>query len=194
MGSSGSKAAKSATGAAARRYPSRSGNIPPTSGAAQNAQSKTPEDAGSQRDPPATKPTRDDAIDIDGQDPQFAASLRTLGPVKPAPTYSPSATHPSDGSSPSTPSSSSAQPPPPQSPSLTILAARQRIQEAADRERAQVGKKGFEGRTLIEISTVRKVLVMRDEQGMEESQIEAQLGLRKGFVKTLGAKGVVEVA
>ena len=33
---------------------------------------------------------------------------------------------------------------------------------------------------------------MRDEQGIEASEIEDRLGLKKGLVKSLGAKGVVE--
>ena len=42
--------------------------------------------------------------------------------------------------------------------------------------------------------TIRKVLEMRDEKGLQEGEIESRLELRKGVVGRLGRGGVVGVA
>lgn len=47
---------------------------------------------------------------------------------------------------------------------------------------------------MIDVGTLRKALVLRDEQGMPEPDIEKILGLRAGVMKSLGRRGVVEVA
>ncbi len=46
----------------------------------------------------------------------------------------------------------------------------------------------------MDVATVRKALVLRDEQGMEVPEIERALGLARGVVGSLGRQGIVEVA
>jgi len=146
-------------------------------------------------------------IDLDARDPHLAASLRKLGPVQPFPTFSPSSTSSPDafGTDANTPLSSSSQiphspngnpifPSPATNPALAILTARSRIAEAAEQEKVDFGKPGFEGRRFLDVATVRKALVLRDEQGMEVPEIERALGLARGVVGSLGRQGIVEVA
>lgn len=134
------------------------------------------------------------AIDLDARDPDFAASLRRLGPVQPNPTYSPSSTSTHGNSvtaqSASGPSIPAARP----NPALQILAQRERIAQVAERERIDSGKVGFQGRSLIDVGLVRKCLVLRDEGGVSASEIEKKLGLKAGLVASLGKVGVVEAA
>ncbi|KAJ9643937.1 hypothetical protein H2199_003803 [Coniosporium tulheliwenetii] len=86
MGSSSSKAARTASGAA-RKYPSR---IPPTTAAPRtsNAPSQPPPPGDPSRPGPTVRPqarvseTRDEAINLDASDPAYAASLRSLGARK----------------------------------------------------------------------------------------------------------------
>lgn len=75
-----------------------------------------------------------------------------------------------------------------------MLAARNRLEHAGEAERADVGRKGFEGRTQIDVKTIRRALEMRDLQGREAGEVERALGLREGVVKGFGIKGVVEAA
>ncbi len=42
--------------------------------------------------------------------------------------------------------------------------------------------------------TIRQVLMMRDELGTPEEEIERKLGLKNGVVRKLGGKGVVSGA
>ena len=71
-----------------------------------------------------------------------------------------------------------------------MLRARERLQQEADTEFAKTGR-GDGGRRFLDVSTIRQVLVMRDDKAMGEEQIEKNLGLAKGVVRGLGAKGVV---
>ena len=123
------------------------------------------------------------AIDLDGRDPDFAASLRTIGPVTPNPTYSPSSTF-------------SRQPaptvfPPATNPALLVFSARQRITKAAEQEAEAMGKMDFQGREFLDALTIRQVLAMRDRQGLGEREIERVLRLKGGVVGKLGERGVV---
>ena len=43
----------------------------------------------------------------------------------------------------------------------------------------------------MDVNTIRQVLVMRDEKGMGEADIEKTLGLVGGVVRALGQRGVV---
>ncbi|PWY86030.1 hypothetical protein BO70DRAFT_428105 [Aspergillus heteromorphus CBS 117.55] len=117
MGSTVSKPARSAVQAASKRQYPKQPTSPPTSSpaarpppppppaqrAAQQAQQpqhqhqqqiprRTPSAGPTyhSKEPPSTE--RSSAIDLDGRDPDFAASLRTIGPVTPNPTFSPSST------------------------------------------------------------------------------------------------------
>ena len=38
---------------------------------------------------------------------------------------------------------------------------------------------------------IRQILVLRDERGVEDAEIERRLGLKEGVVKRLGGRGVV---
>lgn len=42
----------------------------------------------------------------------------------------------------------------------------------------------------MDVFTIRQIMVMRDERGAEAGSIERSMGLRKGVVERLGAKGV----
>lgn len=133
------------------------------------------------------------AIDLDGRDPHFAASLRNIGPVNPAPTYSHSSTfNPAASATPQT--DQSAQAIFPQSatnPALLVLNARERVTQAAEREAEQVGKPSFAGREFVDALTIRQAISMRDKQGLPPAEIESTLQLRKGVVERLGKRGIV---
>jgi hypothetical protein len=75
---------------------------------------------------------------------------------------------------------------------VSLLTARYRIAEEADAEFANIGRKGSQGRSFIDVQTLRQVLVLREE-GMRGSEIEGRLGLRSGVVRKLGREGVVGV-
>ena len=47
------------------------------------------------------------------------------------------------------------------------------------------------GRQFLDVITIRQVLMLRDEKGLAEGEIEKRLGLMKGVVGRLGPKGVV---
>jgi len=46
----------------------------------------------------------------------------------------------------------------------------------------------------LDVITIRQVLTMRDELGIEEGEIERRLGLNRGVVKMLGPRGMVAAA
>ena len=71
-----------------------------------------------------------------------------------------------------------------------VLTARERLQQQAEVEFAKTGR-GDGGKTFLDISTVRHVIVLRDEKGMGGAEIEKQLGLARGVVGRLGPSGVV---
>ncbi|PYI28348.1 hypothetical protein BP00DRAFT_403156 [Aspergillus indologenus CBS 114.80] len=131
------------------------------------------------------------AIDIDGRDPDFAASLRSIGPVTPNPTFSPSSTfNPAQRSfgGPGAPTAAFAPAP---NPALLTVTARQRITKAAEEEVDNLGRPDFVGREYLDALTIRQVLAMRDRQGLPAREIERVLRLKRGVVERLGVKGVV---
>lgn len=71
-----------------------------------------------------------------------------------------------------------------------VLRARERIQQEADAEFTRTGREDG-GRRFLDISTIRQVIVLRDDKKMGEEQIEKNLGLANGVVRGLGPKGVV---
>jgi hypothetical protein len=79
-----------------------------------------------------------------------------------------------------------------ENPAVSLLTARYRLAEEAEREFASLGRKGSEGRTFLDVVTLRQVLVLR-ESGVEGGEIERSLGLGKGVVGRLGRRGVVGV-
>ena len=76
---------------------------------------------------------------------------------------------------------------------MSLLTARYRLAEEAEREFGQVGKAGAEGRQFLDVVTLRQVLTMRDEKGIGAAQIERQLGLKTGVVGRLGRPGLFGV-
>ncbi|KAK5686844.1 hypothetical protein LTR17_026797 [Elasticomyces elasticus] len=198
MGSSASKASRAA-GAASRKYPTRA---PPTSQPqpASNAYPPPPP-AQSRQQGPTVRPqahasgTRDEAINLDASDPDFARSLRSLGPVQPNPTLSPSSAFPHPGN-PNNPSHDPRPlgPDPQKNPAIMVLDSRARLQDEADLEFQQAGRRGHEGRQFLDVYMIRQILVERDVKGRSAADIEKKMGLRKGVVERLGARGVVGVA
>ena len=71
-----------------------------------------------------------------------------------------------------------------------VLAARERLQQQAEVEFAKTGRGGG-GKSYLDVSTIRQLLVLRDEKGMGGEEIEKKLGLAQGVVGRLGPRGVV---
>jgi hypothetical protein len=129
---------------------------------------------------PELKQALSKAIDLDGRDPAFAASLRILGPIDhPTPSHSNSSSFPTSADSIL------------RNPALTLLAARSQLAEEAEAEALSVGKKGFQGRKFVDVVTLRQALRLRDDGGVANVEIERRLGLKKGIVRRLGRRGVV---
>lgn len=124
------------------------------------------------------------AIDMDGRDPDFAASLRSIGPVNPSPTFSNSSTF-------NRPGSMQTVFPHASNPALLVVTARQRLMEAAEKEAEHFGHAGHPGRTFLDALTIQQVLTMRDKQGMRHGDIERFLGLKKGVLERLGKDEIV---
>lgn len=78
-----------------------------------------------------------------------------------------------------------------QNPALLVLKARERLQQEAEAEFAKTSRSDGVGKKFLDVGTIRKVLVMRDEKGKSETDIEKSLGLAGGVVRALGQKGVV---
>ncbi|KAI9766626.1 MAG: hypothetical protein M1840_006437 [Geoglossum simile] len=168
MGGASSKVGRAAA-TASRKYPisGRSRTPPSQLGPQDNTQQKASE-------------VKDAAIDLDGRDPAFAASLRTIGPIDhPTPTHSNASTFAATTEDIR------------RNPALTLLSARSRLAEQAEAEALGVGKKGFPGRTFVDAVTLRRALKLRDEGGVADAEIEKRLGLKRGVVGRLGRKGLV---
>ncbi|CAG8310549.1 unnamed protein product [Penicillium nalgiovense] len=207
MGSAASKPAKSAAGAAARRQYPKQPAPPPrgprkapkeTKAASAPTPTPAPKPTGPSSPrapaPPSQGPTyhskekasgvKSDAIDMDGRDPDFAASLRSIGPVDPSPTFSNSSTF-------NRPGSMQTVFPQASNPALLVVTARQRLSEAADKEAEHFGHAGHPGRSFLDALTIQQVLTMRDKQGMRRGDIERFLGLKKGVLERLGKDEIV---
>lgn len=198
MGGSSSKVSRAA-GSAARQYP-KGTRPPPQTNPTTNAPPQTPPAPDNSAGPtvhpqPQASSQRSSEINLDASDPDFAASLRSLGPVQPNPTLSPTSAFPHAGN-PNTPQrvQQPVMPDPRKNPAIAVLDARARMQDAADAEFAQAGKKGSTGREFLDVFTIRQMLVMRDERGRSAEEIERVLGLKKGVVDRLGPRGVVTLA
>ncbi|KAJ5480746.1 hypothetical protein N7539_006640 [Penicillium diatomitis] len=123
------------------------------------------------------------AIDLDGRDPHFAASLRNLGPVTPSPTLSNSSTVNRGPMQSVFPSASN--------PALLALAARQRVAEAAQKEFDELAHGSQAGRQFLDAFTISQALTMRDQQKMAKRDIERSLRMKEGVMDQLGKDGLV---
>ncbi|RJE16973.1 hypothetical protein PHISCL_10690, partial [Aspergillus sclerotialis] len=128
------------------------------------------------------------AIDLDARDPHFAASLRHIGPVTPAPTLSHSSTF-NQPQQPSGPKQTVF--PQTSNPALLVVTARQRIAKAAECEAEEFGKQSHGGREYLDALTIRQALAMRDHNRLPNGEIERILRLKSGVMSRLGGKGVV---
>ncbi|OJJ40971.1 hypothetical protein ASPWEDRAFT_75630, partial [Aspergillus wentii DTO 134E9] len=208
MGSSASKPVRSAAAASRRQYPKKPSAPPTPTPATAPRAPKEPKPKPKPQDQaapqaqfkpqiPATPQgpqyhskeqasgVKSNAIDLDGRDPDFAQSLRNIGPVNPVPTYSHSSAfnQPSSGIHPSQvqtifPQSSN--------PALLTVTARQRIAKAAEKEAEEYGRGSFGGREYADALTIRQALTMRDRQGLSKRDIESMLKLKKGFMDKFG--------
>ncbi|KAK3674920.1 hypothetical protein LTR78_005264 [Recurvomyces mirabilis] len=195
MGASASKASRAA-GSAARKYPTRP-EAPSTTTAPSNAPAQQPPPAADRQPGPTVRPqahatgSRDEAINLDASDPDFARSLRSLGPVQPNPTLSPSSAFGNSGQQSTSPPVG---PDPKRNPAIAVLEARSRLQDQAELEFQQAGRRGHDGRQFLDIYMIRQILVQRDEKGKTSAEIEKSMGLKRGVVDRLGPKGVIGLA
>jgi hypothetical protein len=120
---------------------------------------------------------------MDGRDPDFAASLRSIGPVDPSPTYSNSSTVNRPSTQTIFPQSSN--------PALLVVTARQRLTKAAEEEAEGFGRAGHPGRSFLDALTIQQVLTMRDKQKQRPREIERFLGLKTGILDRLGKDEIV---
>lgn len=116
-----------------------------------------------------------------------------MGVAQPNPTFSPSSTATQKNQTAADfprADDYSARPAPSNFPSardnqtLNVLEARKRLQERADAELENLGRRG-EGREFMDVGTIRKVLLLR-QQGVDEGDIERRFGLKRGSVRRLG--------
>lgn len=190
MGVSGSKAA----GAAARQYPKGpKGPRPTTTPTSQttNAPPPPPPALNSSAGPtvkpqPHAASSRSEAINLDASDPDFARSLRSLGPVQPNPTLSPSSAFGQP-----TNSTGAVVPDPRKNPAIAVLHARARLQEKAEVEERAGRGPSAKGREFLDVFEMRQVLTMRDLQGKTPKEIEKKMGLKEGVVARMGGPGVL---
>ncbi|EPS30603.1 hypothetical protein PDE_05555 [Penicillium oxalicum 114-2] len=205
MGSAASKPAKSAAGAAARRQYPKQVPVPPRAPPAAPKASQAPSHPTS-APAPAPAPSRNpapgfgsqgpkyhseeppssyksSAIDLDGRDPDFAASLRNIGPVTPSPTLSNSSTVNHGSMQTIFPSASN--------PALLALTARQRIAEEAQKEFETLAHGSQAGRQYLDAYTLSQALMMRDQQKMPKRDIERLLRMKEGVMDRLGKDGLV---
>ncbi|KAK4174281.1 hypothetical protein QBC36DRAFT_333972 [Triangularia setosa] len=117
----------------------------------------------------------------------FASRLKQMGVVQPNPTYSPSsiASPLVDASGISQSISGPMFPSAKNNPTLGALEARRRLEQKAKLEMEDWGKSSYQGKELLDIGTIKKIFVLRD-QGESEQVIEKRLGLKKGVVARLG--------
>ena len=212
MGNASSKAGKTAAAATKRKYPQQASpattnnpSRPPAGGYSsargpavhsQPLSSSVRDECTSQLEEPEDfLLTLLEAINLDSSDPQFAASLRSLGPVTPSSTLSNSSHFASSSSSaPSTITSNSPQsvfPDLSQNPAIQVLTARGNLAKEAEAEFARVRYEGGGGRKFLDVMTIRQILMFRDEKNLASPEIEKKLGLAPGTVAKLGPKRVV---
>ncbi|KAL9621116.1 MAG: hypothetical protein Q9160_004367 [Pyrenula sp. 1 TL-2023] len=200
MGSATSKAARTAGNAAKRQYPKTPSS---TVSSSQNTNAQPPPPPQQPQPGPSVHPStppqasKNEAIDLDARDPDFASRLSRLGPVQPAPTASHSSTSNPTPQRPSLDTGGRQQglfsstnapifPDASNNPALLIVQAREQASKQAEEEAEAMGRSSFAGRTLIDVHTIKRAVGMK-ERGMTDINIEKTLMLRSGLVKKLGA-------
>ncbi|TAQ83087.1 hypothetical protein B7494_g8589 [Chlorociboria aeruginascens] len=190
MGSSTSKAARAASKVSSnstRKYPTR---LPPNL-----ANPSAPHSSDAEINPtfqPESRTADEPSYDTSSSpSPLLNARMRQLGPVDP---YTPTSTNTSFQPSASSPTqkvfpSSLSQ----HNPALSLLTARYRLADEAEREFESLGKKGAQGRKFLDVVTLRQILTLRDGMGKSAVDIERELGLERGVVGRLGKRGVVGI-
>lgn len=201
MGSSSSKVASKAAGAASRRqYPSTSSLLTSTtstshSPSSTNAPSHSAKvSASSQVHPdPAAHPPSDqksEHIDLDGRDPHFGSALRKIGVAKPV-----SETRPHEDAFPtsSQPMNSGQNifPSSTDNPAMLLVHAREKFGKQFEVEMDGRGRAGFPGRTLLSAKEIKEVFTLRDDGAKSPQQIEKELRLKTGILDHLAPKDVV---
>ncbi|KAI5291399.1 hypothetical protein KEM54_005014 [Ascosphaera aggregata] len=185
MGASASRSIReTASAASRRRYPTSPSASIQKKGPLPTAAWQLPED-NQKNSAGGPWTTKSEEIEQDGQDPHFAASLRTIGPVVPTPTFSNSSTagRPLDESKDACQSVSG-------NPTLLALQSRARLADAANEQESNVGLRGHL-REFLDVQTIKKALAMRDSQAMSAEGIENHLRLKAGIVGRLGRQGLV---
>ncbi|CAG8956691.1 hypothetical protein HYFRA_00012235 [Hymenoscyphus fraxineus] len=203
-----SQAASTSKNTAARKYPTRIPETPSSTGPRIQTPKVAVEHEAHDKETPGITQTLSQSASLN-------ARLQSLGPVTPNPTFSPSSTFsnapvlrhshqsPTQNSTQNspppnfTPSSSSPGqsifPSAAQNPAVSLLTARYRLAEEAEREFEGLGKKGSQGKRFLDVVIIRQILMLR-AKGMRDEGIEEVLELRRGVVKMLGGKGVFGAA
>ncbi|KAJ4261413.1 hypothetical protein NW762_006836 [Fusarium torreyae] len=182
MGSSSSKVAKGA----ARKYPARApGTAVPEAVARQPRAAAPPKPQSKPQSKTLGSGVKDEAVRADAMDPDFPTGdfsrrLHQMGIADSAPTYSPSSTAASPLGPTAPPGPTFA--PSRSNPTLVALGARDRLQELADEDFANMGR---QGRRFLDMRTLVDALKLRD-RGIPEKDIEARLRIQPGLLSRLG--------
>ncbi|KIW82878.1 hypothetical protein AYO21_06654 [Fonsecaea monophora] len=192
MGSSASKVAGRAGGAAARRqYPSTPSIVNSAPSPTDAAIKPTP--AAEVRPnataaPPASEKT--EHVELDARDPQFGSALRRVGVARPVTERRPDEdTFPT--SSQPMHSGQNIFPSDANNPAMMLVHARKRIAAQWESELENQGRPGFAGRTLLSVKDIKEAFTLRDELGKSPQEIEKQMRLKPGVLDQLVAKDVV---
>lgn len=200
MGSSSSKVAGKAAGAATRRqYPSTSSIVnsaastthAPLRPRAPLQSSEPPAPSQVNPDPVTSPPAaqKSEHIDLDGRDPQFGSALRRIGPAKPSSDYKPEDAFPT--SSQPMQAGQNIFPSTANNPAIILVQARTRFEKQWETENDDRGRTGFAGRTLLSARDIREALTLRDETGIISQDVEKQMRLKPGTLDRMVAKGIV---
>ncbi|KAJ5090766.1 hypothetical protein N7532_009450 [Penicillium argentinense] len=208
MGANASKPVRTAAGAAKRQYPKQAAPPPrPTPKAPRETKPPQPPQPPQQpqptpsapKAPPAQTPShaaqgptyhskeeastvKSNAIDLDGRDPDFAASLRSIGPVDPTQGF-PHGSANLGSMQTVFPSASS--------PAWLVHTARNRLNKIAAEEEERIKSGRYGDRQFVDAFQIQQALQMRDAQNLPPREIEGILGLKPGLVDKLGQKGIV---
>lgn len=192
MGAGASKqAGKAAASAGRRQYPSSSSILNSSA-----SSSGTPSQArpNPTKSPPSD--SKDSHIDLDGRDPQFGASLRRLGPAVPVERADPEkSAFPTSSQPPLGQQGLNIFPPanrpggPARNAGMMIVDARKKIQDKWEQENESLGRKGFEGRTLVNAKDLKEALKMI-EAGVSPAEVEGQMRMQSGILQKLNKPGL----